>query len=459
MRFNKILNLINIILLSILLYFIIYGSVITSKYDLLLIFLFTSIFSFVNDYYSKINTHISFICFYVYVVCFLGPFVFVLLNPEMINKNNIISLLPKYEYVEFGFWKTFAYLDLIFIFTHIIFKRSASLNLDIFNYSKLLNKKILQLSIFIILLNTLLSYLNIFSLFTVFFQSKIYLFFIVLFYVISEKKQELYKYFYFFIFLCITISIYGGSRGGIIGFLMVFLIISLYLYGNFYIKKKQIFYFSLLIVLAFISYPIATVIRIASDSNLDFDLSVFFYADSFNPFLFLINTVLQRVSLLEYSFILNNNFYDPQFFEKYLTIKNLFLSTIDLVFPYSFSDVVASNNLLSNITYDVDYYEIKNNWTSRNVFLLDFNRLYTKQFFVLLTLFVLYLYSILIRLFSKNLLLHHILRIYLIVHLFEVFIFFGYDYWFRSLIHGLIPVLILYFLFKLSKFKKFMTSD
>ena len=240
---------------------------------------------------------------------------------------------------------------------------------------------------------------------------------------------------------------------------MVFLIISLYLYGNFYIKKNQILGFSLLILIAFITYPIATIIRILADTNSTFDLSVFFYSDTLNPFLFLANTVIQRISLLEYSFILNNDFYDTQFFDKYFTIRNLFLSTVDLVLPYSFSDVVATNNLLSNITYDFDYYEIKNNWTSRNAFILDFNHLYTKELFVPLTLLVLSIYSLLIRLFSKKLLLYHILRIYLIVHLFEVFIFFGYDYWIRSLIHGLIPVLILYFLFKLSRFKKFMTSN
>jgi len=428
---------------------IINGTEITSQNDLLLVFSFTLLFCVVNSYYFKVNAHIAFIFFFIYVLNFLIPFLFYLYFPDFIS-----GMLPKYEYREYGFWKIFAYLDLFFIISYFIFKKSTQLNKSIYRYKNLLSKKLMIFSLLILFLNILTNYFNLSAAISIFINPQIYLFFIILFYSISDKKKELNKYLNIFLFIYFISTIFGGSRGGMIVVVLYFIIINLYLHKDLTFNKKQLFVAFIIVIVGLVSYPIATIYRIIGDEGLNsnFDLSVFFNQDAINPVVFLLSKIIQRFSLLDYSFILNNDLYNQQFFIDNFTIRNLVESTLNITFPSSFSDVLVSNNLLANLSFDSSYREIRNNWSSGNAFLLDFNRLYSYYFFVPLTVFVLYIYSYLIRIFNKNLLLYHIIRIFLILKILELFIFFGYDYFIRTFVHSLIPILILYFIFDLSKF-------
>ena len=449
MKFSKILNIVYIVLLIFLMKIIINGTEITSQNDLLLVFSFTLLFCLINSYYFKINAHIAFIFFFIYIINFLIPFLFYLYFPEFVT-----GLLPKYEYREYGFWKTFAYLDLFIIISYFIFKKSTQLNKSIFRYKNLLSKKLIIFSLLILCLNILTNYFNLSAAISIFINPRIYLFFIILFYSISDKKKELNKYLNIFLLTFILTTVIGGSRSGVITVSLYFIIINLYAYKDLTFTKKQLFVGFIIVIVGLVSYPIATIFRIIGDQglNANFELSIFFNNDAINPVVFLLSKIIQRFSLLEYSFILNNDLYNQQFFIDNFTIRNLVQSTIDIILPSSFSDVLVSNNLLANLSFDYSYSEIRNNWSSGNAFLLDFNRLYSYYFFVPLTVFVLYIYSCLIRIFNKNLLFYQLIRVFLIYNIFELFIFFGYDYLIRTLIHSLIPLFILYLIFNLSNF-------
>ena len=450
MKFSKILNIVYVVLLIFLIGIIINGTEITSQNDILLVFLFTSLFCFINSYYFKVNAHIAFIFFFIYIVNFLVPFLYYLYFPDLIT--DLYFILPKYEYREYGFWKIFAYLDLFFIISYFIFKKSTQLNKGIYRYKNLLSKKLMNFSLLILSLNVLLNYFNLLPVLGIFINPQIYLFFIILFYSISNKKRELNKYLNIFLFIYLISTVVGGSRGGMITVVLYFIIINLYLHKDLTFNKKQLFIALIIVFAGIMSYPIATIFRMINDKNLIFDYSVFFKEDAINPVVYLLANIVSRFSLLDYSFILNNDLYNQQFFIDYFTIRNLVESTLNITFPTSYSDVLVSNNLLANLSFDNSYEEIRNNWSSGNAFLLDFNRLYSYNFFVPLTVFVLYIYSCLIRVFNKNLLLFHIIRIFLIFKIFELFVFFGYDYLTRTFVHSLIPILILYFIFNLSKF-------
>ena len=440
MKISKIFSLFSIFEIILMFFgFLNHDQSLVTRLDILYVILISFLFLIINSYFFKINAFISFIIFYVYNITYLLPFCFILFFPDQIN-----IIISKYTTSVYNFSFCFLLITIFLIISYYILHNIKLNNKLISNIKKNITNRIVQKLIILLIFNIIFAYFNVLSFFSIFFNPQIYLLILVFVLCIPNNKNINRQYIYFYFLLYIAYTIFFGSRSGIHNLLLYFIISFLFVNGDTTINKKYYILVSIGIVFAIILYPIATVFRIANDEHLNFDINLFVNTDNENAIIYFFAKIIQRLSLLDYTYIIANKLYNQSFFDTYFTIKNLILSSLNITFPLSLNDTLVSNNLLSNVTYDFSYDEIRSNWSSGNAFLMDFNHLYLPGFEFLLSFLVIYLYKLLIKTVSNKNIFFSLLYILLISKTFDLFIFFGYDYFFRNLVHTCVTLFFLY---------------
>jgi hypothetical protein len=239
-------------------------------------------------------------------------------------------------------------------------------------------------------------------------------------------------------------------------------LVLLYVKGDFILSLKNYFYILFFLFVAFLTYPIATIFRIINDSsgasNFSFDLLFNSYSVANNYFLFMVTSVVERLSLLNYSFYLSNDLYNPLFFKQYFTFNELLNSSINLIFPSDFNpNSIPSNTYLRALVDDSSFYDLKQDWSSYNAHIVDLNSLYNKNFSFIISIITISIYSLICKLFNRKSVILHLIYVFLILNIFNFFVFFGYDYMFKQIVHSVFGILLLWIILSLSNLnnKKF----
>ena len=169
------------------------------------------------------------------------------------------------------------------------------------------------------------------------------------------------------------------------------------------------------------------------------------YSIGSNYFEFLILQIVNRLKMIDYSYVIYNDLYNNLFFDQNLNFINFIKSFINITFPLNlFDEVLTSNTYLRSLNEDLSKSNLINDWSSYNSTFLDFNVLYFGIFgAIIISLMILYFYDFLIRIFNhRNTLFSNMIFVFLIIQLMSFFIFFGYDYFLKTLIHGFITILV-----------------
>jgi len=440
MRISKFLLSFSIIEIVFVIYALFYldNSIATSS-DISIVILISIVFLLTNNYFFKKNPFVAFILYYIFNISYLLPFCFILYFPEYAN-----VIISKYTNTQESFHLVFLLLLItlclsFYILRDITFKSRVLLNVNSF-----FNKKMIIFIFITLILNFIFSFFNILPVFSIFFNPQLCFSLLIFYSCIPFKDKSNSKYIYLFLFLFIFYTILFGSRSGLYYLVIYYLVCFLYINGDIYINKKYYLLFFLVILSSLVAYPIATVFRIANDQNVNFDLSLFFTTDTDEALSLLFAKIIQRLSLLDYTYIIANNLYKQSFFDNYFTFENFIYSFINITFPYSISNTLVSNNLLANLTFDYNIEDIRGNWSSGNAFIVDFNHLYFPGFGLPISLLFFYLYKKIMLMINNNYTLFSLLYVILFLKIFDLYVFFGYDYFFRNLFHAFISLLVLF---------------
>lgn len=462
MTIKKIMLLITIILVIILaggLFNLKPGYL--DKIDIITISICSLVIAYFNTLFSEKKIFLSFIFFYFYTICYLIPVVYFAYYPELLTLN-----FGKYIYIPNSFANIFIFTTLSIVLTQLIcilipFSSIKTRYISL----QILTKNNIIIGIVFLILNYIINQIASISVFTIFFNVNA-IAFIIIVGIANEKtfNINIKPYLLIFFTLIILMSIFGGSRSGITNILFNTIVLLMFFKGNVFIEKKYLKYLIIIGILAISSYPIATFFRVAKDFGLNsssLSINSILEYNSINsginsiPFMF--SRIIQRISLLEFSFVMSNDLYDPRFFKENLTFLNELKSLINLILPGTYFDVLNSNNYLINLTNNGTVNEIRDDWSSYNISFYYFNILqFGKYWGFIFTFLFFFLYiSFLNHLFKKKTLILKMISIYLVASLITIFIFFGYDYYIRNTIHFISAMIVYLYLFnKKFKFRK-----
>lgn len=455
MRISRFLHLYSFALILLMFYKVLAGEYnLSSNNDIYLIIIISLIYSFFNLYYFKYNSFINFICYYNYYINFLTPFVFIIFFEETIFK-----ILNKYQFFEYGFFKIFLSVAMFSFFANYIFSKIKSQKNVIENLNRRMNLNFTRWIFFFLIANILFTSLQLsfYPYFYAFFNPQLHLLLFIYIYMVSDSKNRLKSYLISYLIIYLIFTVISGSRGGLFHVLIYSLLVLLYVKGDFILSFKR--YFSILIFLfiALITYPIATIFRIINNSSgvsdFSFDLLFDSYSVTGNYFIFMLSAIVERLSMLNYSFCLSNDLYNPSFFEQYFTFSEFFNSSINLTFPLDYnSNSIPSNSYLRSLVDDSSYFDLKYDWSSYNAYIVDFNHLYNSSFSFIISIITIIIYSLICKLSNRKSVLSHLIYIFLILNIFNFFVFFGYDYMFKHIVHGIFGILLLWSIVSLSNF-------
>lgn len=455
MRISRFLHLYSFALILLMFYKVLAGEYnLSSNNDIYLIIIISIIYSFFNLYYFKYNSFINFICYYNYYINFLTPFVFIIFFPEA-----IIKILGKYQFFEYGFFKIFLSVAMFSFFANYIFSKIKSQKNVIENLNRRMNLNFIMLIFFFLIANILFTSLQLsfYPYFYAFFNPQLHLLLFIYIYLVSDSKNRLKSYLISYLIIYLIFTIISGSRGGLFHVLVYSLLVLLYVKGDFILSFKR--YFSILIFLgiALITYPIATIFRIINNSPYvsDFSFDLLFDTNyvTGNYFIFMFTAIVERLSMLQYSFILSHDLYNPFFFNQYFTFSEFFNSSINLIFPFDYnSNTIPSNSYIRSLVDDSSYFDLKYNWSSFNAHIVDFNHLYNSSFSFIISIITILIYSLICKLLNRKSELLHLIYIFLILNILNFFVFFGYDYMLKHIVHGIFGILLLWSIFSLSNF-------
>ena len=455
MRISRFLHLYSLTLILLMFYKVLAGEYnLSSNNDIYLIITISIIYSFFNLYFFKYNPFINFICYYNYYINFLTPFVFIIFFEESISK-----ILNKYQFFEYGFFKIFLSVAMFSFFANYIFSKIKSQKNIIENLNKRINLNLIRWILFFIVGNILFSSLQLFFYpqFYLFFNPQLHLLLFIYIYMVSDSKNKLKPYFISFVIIYVIYTVISGQRSGLFNVLIYSLLVLLYVKGDFILSKKRYFYILIFLFIALITYPIATIFRIINDSTggSDFSFDLLFNAFSVtdNYFTFMLSAIVERLSMLNYSFYLSHDLYNPLFFKEYFTFNEFFNSSINLIFPLDFnSNSIPSNTYLRNLVDDSSYFDLKQDWSSYNAHIVDFNHLYNSRFSFIISIFAISIYSLICKLFNRKSVIFHLIYVFLILNIFNFFIFFGYDYMFKYIVHNIFGIFLVWSILSLSNF-------
>ena len=332
-----------------------------------------STFVYLHNIRSRcVYTHIYFVLLNLPFRATYQTIIFFAYYPEY-----YIFWFGKYIHVEFSISKIFLLITVIIVFIHLILRIRPliSINNRKINFN-LLTQKSSIFSIFFLIVILLINQSFTNSFFIILFNVQAIAFILMIGVLNQEIKEK--KYLFIFFIVLILSTIFGGSRGGILNVIFNFIVLLIFFKGNVFLKKKYILGVFFFLIIAVITYPIATFIRVASDSGIDLStisIDSILTSSSFvgsNPIAFILSRIIDRLDLFKYSFIVFNNLYDQSFFAENLSVINIFKSSINLILPGDYFDVLASNNYFDNLVSDRSVYEIKHDWSSYNLSFFDY---------------------------------------------------------------------------------------
>lgn len=427
------------------------------KLDIITVSLCSLIIGYVNYTISESKAFFSFIIFYFYTLCYLIPITFFAHYPKYYT-----IWFGKYVYEEYSIAKIFILITVIILLLHLIF-RKVSFNSLRKRRIKLnfITRKSTIFSILVLIFYIIFNQYFNSSLIIIFFNIHALAFILMIGIVNQEFREKKYIYTFFTIYILSTIV--GGSRGGILNSIFTLFVLLTYFKGNIFLRKKYILNLSYILLIAVLTYPIATFLRYANDNginflNITYDVILISNASTFvsgtsETILILISRIIDRLDLFKYSYIIFNDLYDQSFFTANLNNINILKSSINLVLPGDYFDVLASNNFFANLLDDRSLYEIKNDWSSYNLSFFDYNFLRYGKFlgiftiFLTLSFFLFYLQNLLK---IKNISVK-IISLYILVSLLKLFVFFGYDYLIRDFIHNSLSIFTYIYFLRLSR--------
>lgn len=455
MRISRFLHLYSFALILLMFYKVLAGEYnLSSNNDIYLIIIISIIYSFFNLYYFKYNSFINFICYYNYYINFLTPFVFIIFFEEKIFK-----ILSKYQFFEYGFFKTFLSVAMFSFFANYIFSKIKSQKNVIENLNRRMNLNFIRWIFFFLIVNILFTYLQLsfYPYFYLFFNPQLHLLLFIYIYLVSDSKNKLKSYIIPFLIIYVIYTVISGSRGGLFHVLIYSLLVLLYVKGDFILSFKRYFSISIFLIIALITYPIATVFRIIKDSSgvsdFSFDLLFDAYSVTNNYFIFMLSAIVERLSMLNYSFSLSNDLYNPLFFKQYFTFNEFFNSSINLTFPLDYnSNSIPSNTYLRSLVDDSSYFDLKYDWSSFGAYIVDFNHLYNSSFSFTISIITILIYSLICKLFNRKSVILHLIYVFLTLNILNFFVFFGYDYMFKHIVHSIFGILLLWSILSLSNF-------
>ena len=447
MRISKFLHLYSLTLILLMFYKVLTGEYnLSSNNDIYLIIVISIIYSFFNLYQFKYNSLINFIGYYNYCVNFLTPFVFMILFEE-----SIFKILPNYRYFEHGFFKVFLSVATFSFLANYIFSKIKARKGAIENLNERMNLNVIRWILFFIIGNVVFSSLKLFFYpqFYLFFNPQLHLILFIYIFMVSDIKSVLKPYFISFVIIYVLYTIVVGQRSGLFNVLIYSLLVLLYVKGDFVLSLKRYFQISIFLFIALISYPIATIFRISNDSigGACFSFDLLFNAASVtdNYLIFMVTAIVERLSMLNYSFYLSNDMYDPLFFKQYFTFNEFFNSSLNLTLPFDYdSNSIPSNTYLRSLVDNSSHLKLKHDWSSYNAHIVTFNNLYSNRFYFIMSITAISLYSLFIKIFNKKSVVLHLITVLLIINIFNFFVFFGYDYMIKYIVHNVFGVLLLW---------------
>lgn len=444
MRISRFLHLYSFALILLMLYKVLAGEyTLSSNNDIYLIIIISIIYSFFNLYYFKYNSFINFICYYNYYINFLTPFVFIIFFEETIFK-----IVDKYQFLEYGFFKTFLSVALFSFFANYIFSKIKSKKNVTENLNRRVNLNFIKWIFFFLIANILFTSLKLpfYNYFFGFFNPQLHLLFFIYIYMVSDSKNNLKSYLIPYLIIYVTYTVITGSRGGLFHVLLYFLLVLLYVKGDFILSFKRYFSISIFLCISLLTYPIATIFRIINNSS-DFSFDILFdaYSVTNNYFIFMLSAIVERLSMLKYSFCLSNDLYNPLFFKQYFTFSEFFNSSINLTLPLDYnSNSIPSNSYLRSLLDDSSYLDLKNDWSSYNAYIVDFNHLYSSSFYFIISVITILVYSLICKLLNRKSVLLHLMYVFMILNILNFFVFFGYDYMIKHIVHGVVGIVLLW---------------
>ena len=254
-------------------------------------------------------------------------------------------------------------------------------------------------------------------------------------------------------------TVFMGSRSGL---LTVFLpTISVFLlYDNSRIKIKHVFYGILGIIAAILVFPLATAIRVYSNYTkmsgesgiLDAFYNTYSYSNFVGEYASIFDHIIRRLCLIDEFYYIYYYKYDVEFFNQHLTILNVLKSTVNYIVPGKVFNVYSSNNLLSNLYYGTSYNEILYNWSSYSTDILSFNILHFNKVlgFLIVIMFVFLIVKTIYKLIYSYNDYFKLLGAYFLIHFHGTLIFFGYDYFFKDVLHVMATMSVVYLVNKFS---------
>ena len=453
MRISRFLHLYSLALILLMFHKVLAGEYkLSSNNDIYLIVIISILYALFNLHYFKHNSFINFICYYNYYINFLTPFVFIIYFEE-----SSLKILNKYEFFEYGFFQIFLSVAIFSVFANYIFAKIKSRKSVVENLNRRMNLTLIRWLLFFVIGNILFSSLQLFFYpqFYLFFNPQLHVLLFIYVYVVSDSKNKLKLYFISFVIIYILYTVLSGSRSGLFNVLIYALLVLLYVKGDFILSLKNYFYILIGLSVAFITYPIATIFRIMNDgtgaSSFSFDVLFNSYAVANNFVLFMVTSIVERLSLLNYSFYLSNDLYNPVFFKQHFTFSELLYSSINLTLPSDINpNSIPTNTYLRALVDDSSFKNLKENWSSYNAYIVDFNTLYSKKLSFIVSIITISMYSFICKLFNRKSVIWHLIYVFLILNIFNFFVFFGYDYMFKQIVHSVFGILLLWIILSLS---------
>ena len=209
----------------------------------------------------------------------------------------------------------------------------------------------------------------------------------------SENKKSLSFSFLIFILIYVLYTIFAGSRSGLFNVVFFTLLISLIHQQDFYIKTRRLITFLFLGAFGMIMYPIATLFRMARDQGVPFrEIESIWYKLTTSRagkdiLLDILDMIVARFCMLNYSFLIDNNLFNESLFNKYFTFSAMFKSAINSTFPLNmYPDVITTSTYLRVIHENVNISQLRADWSSYSSILLDYNTLYFGKFSLVITI-------------------------------------------------------------------------
>ena len=250
-------------------------------------------------------------------------------------------------------------------------------------------------------------------------------------------------------------SLKNSLIGFYFGFALVYLLFELYKNGDFFIKPRIVALIFIIFLFSVGTYSYATATRISRSINNDLtgDEIANYLSINANTVEFVSGLIVKRFSLIDYSYSISNSFYIKYLLNQNLNFLEFFKSTVNITFPATiFENTLTSNTYLRSLNEDLSKEELLNDWSSYNATFYDFNFLYFNYFSLIISFILFWVYLKYLRMINK--IFPSFFYFFTLQQISSFFVFFGYDYFIKSLVHGYLTLSVLALLLSLTSMNK-----